>query len=66
VADTLYDNVYFYADLDTYPMNYVTDLFDQNGMLTIDHDDPEYYISNTVFGTYFVRIRPQYKFANLV
>jgi hypothetical protein len=47
-------------------MNYDTDLFDNNGILTIDHDNPKYMISQGVFGTYFVRIRPSYKFANLV
>jgi len=36
------NNIYYYADLDTYPLNYATDLFDNNGILTIDHDSPKY------------------------
>lgn len=66
LVDNMQSSVYFYAALDEYPLNYATDLFDTNGILTITHDNPKYFISQSAFGTYFVRIRPTYKFANLV
>lgn len=51
-------SIYFYADLDKYPYNYDTDLFDTDGIMMIDHTNPKYYISQGVFGTYYVRVRP--------
>ena len=67
VADSMKDAIYFYADVDSFPLNYITTLFDSNGILTIEADRPHYLIKEGgVFGTYYVRIRPQYEFANLV
>jgi hypothetical protein len=58
------DAIYFYAEVDAFPLNYISQLFDSNGILTIAADSPHYKV--TEGGTYFVRIRPQYEFANLV
>lgn len=66
VVDNMQSSVYFYAALDEYPLNYDTNLLDTNGILIISHDNPNYLISQSAFGTYFVRVRPSYKFANLV
>jgi len=52
------DAVYFYADVDDYPINYITELIDTNGILVIDASNPKYTVAQGVFGTYYVRIRP--------
>lgn len=66
VAESMEDNVYFYADRDVFPINYITDLFDTNGILTIPADSDKYMTPEGDFGNYYVRIRPQYKFADVV
>jgi hypothetical protein len=60
LADQLNDDVYFYADVDLYPLNYVTKLQDQNNMIVVSPDNPQYAISDGAFGTYYIRVRPSY------
>lgn len=67
VSDSMQDAIYFYAEVDAFPLNYLSTLFDSKGILTITADSPQYKVTEGgVFGTYYVRIRPQYEFANLV
>lgn len=66
VIDSLKDSLYFYADVDTYPLNYMTDLFDDNGILVIDTNSPYYTVANWVFGTFYIRVRPVYDFSSVI
>lgn len=44
VADSMKDAIYFYVDVDAFPLNYMTQLFDSNGILIIEADSPHYLV----------------------
>ena len=50
-------NSFFFAKLN---FNYVTKLQDQNNMIVVTPDNPQYAISDGAFGTYYIRVRPSY------
>lgn len=58
--------IYFYADVDVYPLNYQTQLIDNNNIITILPGNPQYKLAADDFGTYYIRIRPDYLATSLV
>lgn len=56
--------VYFYSSFDEYPQHYEAPWVDQNGMIAIRHTDASYAIPDGPFGTYYIRVRPEYVFAD--
>ena len=66
LADAPYKDVVFYVDLDDYPKSYQTDWMARNGMFTLQPWNPGYSEANGLFGTYYIRVRPDYNLADLV
>lgn len=62
VAESMNDEIYFYADVDEYPLNFATYLLDNNGIIVVESSSPFYAkkVETGVFGTYFIRVRRQY------
>ena len=67
VADSPFNNVIFYVDVDDYPKSYQTDWMARDGMFSLHPWNPGYNREEDgKFGTFYIRVRPDYNLADLV
>ena len=63
LADSPYQVVKFYVAMDDYPLIYDTYWLDKNEMFALQPWNPNYSDGNGMFGSYYIRVRPQYTLA---